>query len=90
MLKKHLDTILIVGGFILVAANVGYAMRLGAENLRWIHATPGLIGLVFGMIGMALMEMKSGKKTATEAALTVAVEMLLLGLFIFISTLLRK
>ena len=92
MITRNLDTILIAAGFILVVTNAGYLiLKVKPENVRSIiQAMPALIGMVMGMIGMALMEMKSGEKTAKEAVATVAVEMLLLGLFIFISTVLRK
>ncbi len=92
MIRRNLDIILIAAGFILAVTNVGYLiLKVKPENVRSIiQLTPGIIGMVMGMIGMVLMEMKSGKKTAKEAVGAVAVQMLLLGLFILIGVLMGK
>ncbi len=91
MLVKHLDAILLGIGMILIVGNVGYlAIVTGPKNVYSIvQLTLGLFGLFLVFISMALTEMRSGKKTAGEAVLMVAVEILLLGLFIFISVLMR-
>ena len=92
MIIRNLDIILIAAGFILVVTNVGYLiLEVKPENVRSItQLTPGIIGMVMGMIGMVLMEVKSGEKTVKEAVAAVAVQMLLLGLFILIGVLMRK
>jgi len=86
---KHLDAILLGIGMILIVGNVGYlAIVTGPKNVHSVvQLAPGLFGLFLVFVSMALTEMNSGKKTAKEAVLTIAVEMLLLGVFIFISVL---
>ena len=92
MLSRNLDIILIAVGFILVVTNAGYLiLEVKPENVRSIiQVIPTLIGMVIGWSGMVLMEMKDGKKTAKEAIGTVVVQMLMLGLFIFIGILMQK
>ncbi|NPA71377.1 MAG: hypothetical protein GXO35_00985 [Gammaproteobacteria bacterium] len=91
-MKKNFDIILMVVGGILVVGNLAYLIKVtGAENIRSItQLAPGILGLFFALVSMALNEMNSGEKTAKEAVITVAVEMLMLGLFILIATFLRK
>lgn len=92
MIRKNLDIILVAAGFILAVTNVGYLiLKVKPENVRSIiQLTPGILGLVMGMIGMVLMEVKKGEKTVKEAVVTVAIRMLLLGLFILIGVILGK
>ena len=91
-IRRNLDIILVAAGFILAVTNVGYLiLKVKPENVRSIiQLTPGILGLVMGMIGMVLMEVKKGEKTVKEAVATVAIQMLLLGLFILIGILMRK
>ncbi len=92
MIRRDFDIILVATGFILAVTNVGYLiLKVKPENVRSIiQLTPGILGLVMGMIGMVLMEVKKGKKTVKEAVAIVTTQMLLLGLFILIVTLIRK
>ena len=92
MITRNLDIILVAAGFILVVTNVGYLiLKVKPENVRSIiQVMPALIGMVTGWSGMVLVEMKEGKKTVKEAVASVAVQMLLLGLFILLTTSLRK
>jgi len=92
MLKKHLDTLLIVGGFIIIVANVSYLfLTTGPGDPRpLIKLTPAFIALALVLLGMTLMEMKSGEKTLKEAVAEVAIQMLFVALFILIANLLRK
>ena len=92
MLTKQRDTILLLIGFGLILLNIGFLILVtGPKNVRSItQLAPGLFGLILILISMALTEMKSGKKTAKEAAITVAIEMAMLGLFILIANSLRK
>jgi hypothetical protein len=89
LLGKHLDAVLLGIGMVLIVSNIGYlAIVTGPKNVHSIvQLAPGLCGLFLVFVSMALTEMNSGKKTAKEAAITVVIEMLLLGLFIFISAL---
>ena len=89
MLRKHLDTILLITGFVLVVVNLGFLILVtGPENVRSvIQLTPGLFGFVLVLISMALSEMKSGKKTVKEAIASIVVQMFLLGVFILVSLL---
>ena len=91
LLVKHLDVTLMGIGMVLIVGNIGYlAIVTGPKNVHSVvQLIPGLLGLFFVFVSMALTEMNSGKKTVKEAIITVVVEMLLLGLFIFISVLMR-
>ena len=91
-IRRNLDIILIAAGFILVVTNAGYLiLKVKPENVRSIvQVMPTLIGMVIGWSGMVLMEVESGKKTVKEAIAAVAIQMLLLGLFILIGVLMRK
>ena len=91
MIRRNLDIILIAAGFIFGATYVGYlVLTVPPERAKLVLLTPAFIALVIVWIGMVLMEIKSGKKTAKEAVGAVAVQMLLLGLFILIGVLMGK
>ncbi len=91
MIARNLDIILIATGFIFGATYVGYlVLTVPPERAKLVLLTPAFIALVIVWIGMVLMEMKSGEKTVKEAVGAVAVQMLLLGLFILIVTFIRK
>jgi len=92
MIRRNLDIILMAAGFIIGVSNVGYlVLKVKPENVQSIiQLTPALIGWVMNIIGMALMEMKDEEKTASEAVASVAVQMLLLGLFILIGVVMQK
>jgi hypothetical protein len=79
-------------GFSLIVINIGYLIFVtGPANVLSIfQLTIGLFGFVLILVSMALTEMNAGKKNAKEAAITIAFEMLMLGLFILLSTLFRK
>ena len=91
-MRRNLDIMLIAVGFILGVANVGYLiLKVKPEHVRSIfYLTPGIIGLFMVWTGMVLIEVKEGKKTVKEAIASVAIQMLLVGLFILIGVLMRK
>ncbi len=91
-IRRSLDISLIVVGFVLVVANAAYLiLEVKPENVRSIiQLIPTLVGMVIGWSGMALMEMKDEEKTATEVVASVAVQMLLLGLFILMCVVMQK
>ncbi len=92
MLTKRLDVILMGIGFSLIVINIGYLIFItGPTNVRSVfQLSIGLFGLILILVSMALTEMNAGKKNAKEAAITIIFEMLMLGLFILLSTLLRR
>ena len=91
MIRRNLDIILIAAGFIFGATYVGYlVLTVPPERAKLVLLTPAFVALIVVWIGMVLMEVKKGEKTVKEAVATVAIQMLLLGLFILIGILMRK
>ena len=91
MLRRNLDVVLMVLGFIIVIANIGYLIvEVKPENVRSIiQLTPSFFAAIIFWSGSILMDMKNGK-TLEEAIIAIVRQILWVGLFILIGVLMRK
>ena len=90
-LEKISDILLVIAGVITVIGTI-YVLRTppAEEKHPVLLLTSGAIAMAMVFISFVLGDLSRGEKTVKEAIATVAAEMAMLALFIWITTLLRK